>query len=189
MHLKQSKAILKLILNLIGSQWRRIKDDVTCSCLGNEHINRTDAFCTRWSLLRSVAATIMIGYWNSLFWTIDFSSIFKAKKSFNTPKLCRWYKHRITMREIDFANHRKVIYPMPFFTFWTTGTGSRFTFRKLSSRSIFKGSLKVILWTKCTISLQIYRNAPTDSNYWQPMFCTCTKVFQKGSYITNNCYC
>ena len=39
MHLKQSIAILKLILNLIGSQWRRINDDVTCSCLGNERLS------------------------------------------------------------------------------------------------------------------------------------------------------
>ena len=130
MHLKQSIAILKLILNLIGSQWRRINDDVTCSCLGNEHINRTDAFCTRWSLLRSVAATIMIGYCNSLFWTIDFSSISsKLRNLLIRPILCRWYKHRITMREIDFANHRKVIYPMPFLVgrsppIWKIGRGN-----------------------------------------------------------------
>ena len=32
-------------------------DDVTCSCLGKEHTNRTAAFCTCWSLLRFVAAT------------------------------------------------------------------------------------------------------------------------------------
>ena len=121
MHLKQSIAILKLILNLIGSQWRRINDDVTCSCLRNEHINRTDAFCTRWSLLRSVAATIMIGYCNSLFWTIDFSSISsKLRNLLIRPILCRWYKHRITMREIDFANYRKVIYPMPFLGLFTS---------------------------------------------------------------------
>ena len=37
--------------------FKKINDDVTCSCLGNEHTNRTAAFCTRWSLLRFVAAT------------------------------------------------------------------------------------------------------------------------------------
>ena len=32
-------------------------DDVTSSCLHNEHTNRTAAFCSRWRLLRFVAAT------------------------------------------------------------------------------------------------------------------------------------
>ena len=80
-------AILKLILNLIGSQWRRINDDVTCSCLGNEHTNRTAAFCTRWSLLRFIAATPynrLLPYSildTTIAWTIDFLS----------SKLSRYY--------------------------------------------------------------------------------------------------
>ena len=48
---------LEIDSKLNRSHGRRINDDVTCSCLGNEHTNRTAAFCTRWSLLRFVAAT------------------------------------------------------------------------------------------------------------------------------------
>ena len=58
----------------------------------------------------------MIGYCNSLFWTIDFSSIFKTKKYFNTPNIMQM----VTMREIAFANHRKVIYLMPFLGLFTS---------------------------------------------------------------------
>ena len=65
------------------------------------------------------------------------------------------------------------------FTFWTTATGSRSIFTKLLSRSIFKDSSKV----------QMYRNALTVTTGNPAMFCTSTNVFQKGSYITNKCYC
>ena len=77
----------------------------------------------------------MIGYCNSLFSTSllpERSTIVLSSKLRNLlirPILCRWYKHRITMREIDFANHRKVIYPMPFLVgrsppIWKIGRGN-----------------------------------------------------------------
>ena len=96
MHLKQSIAILKLILNLIGSQWRRISDECDvfmswqwshqsdCRVLHPLELAKVRSGNTiQWSILDITIA-----------WTID--SIFKAKISFNAPNIMQMVKSWLT---------------------------------------------------------------------------------------------